>query len=55
MKLFQPVRPASRDMGEALAAMAGFVRVLERLRSETAPKAAPERPAWPMRILQEKP
>ena len=49
-----PLRPATPDPPrEAQAAMAGFIRVLERLVPGAAAPAA--RPAWPTRILQEKP
>ena len=58
MKLFRPpaARPRPRDVNqEAQAAMAGFVRVLERLLPGQDTKLDPGHPAWPARTLQEKP
>ena len=59
----RPPRAATPDTPrEAQAAMAGFIRVLERLvpGPEAASRRSPAgsqtaRPAWPTRILQEKP
>ena len=52
----RPPRAATPDTPrEAQAAMAGFIRVLERLVPGPDNPAQTARPAWPTRILQEKP
>ena len=51
---FPPRKP--RDLNpEAQVALAGFVRVLERLLPGQDSKHDPGHPAWPARTLQEKP